>query len=228
MVGGINPLPFLVAAWLVLTTSLLIPALLLPWRIFRIYTLSFIAAIAFAWYFSSIESLIIISIGATQAIAQLLGCWIYARKFRKATPRPNLSPARFSALLIVLMVATPLSFEAFKRSTYEASISKQLSLGKLVFAPRQLNKECDIVAWELKSQDLLRAPAPDWRATPYVTTGAGNINDSWLDGIGCSDAPTEIKNRILTLLNEEGSFYSKTAGILVSPKENIVVRFIRN
>ena len=126
------------------------------------------------------------------------------------------------------MVATPLSFEAFKRSTYEASISKQLSLGKLVFAPRQLNKECDIVAWELKSQDLLRAPAPDWRATPYVTTGAGNINDSWLDGIGCSDAPTEIKNRILTLLNEEGSFYSKTAGILVSPKENIVVRFIRN
>jgi hypothetical protein len=223
MPGGINILPIFLIAWLAAIAALLIPSKILGWNSYQAYTLCFLGCLIYGWYFTDLNSAALITVATAQFIAQHWGCEIQRKK-----PLNSFSTRKFSIALLAFSICAPLAIEAYKHIKYSSLMPPEVKIGTPIYIPRQVNSNCEIIAWNLTSISPITTKQENWHKTPYPASDLAQAKDHWLNGLGCSTAPMATKDKIIDSLQKSGSIYSSKNGILLSQKEGIAALFLTN
>jgi hypothetical protein len=223
MPGGINILPIFLIAWLAAIVALLIPSKILRWNYYQAYTLCFLGCLIYGWYYTDINSSALIAVATAQFVAQHWGCEIQRKKQLN-----SFSTRKFSVALLAVTIFAPLALEAHRHVKYSSLMPPEVKIGKSIYVPRQVNSNCEIIAWNLISISPITTKQENWHKTPYPTSDLAQSEDHWLNGLGCSAAPMATKDKIIDSLQNTGSIYSNKNGILLSQKEGIAALFLSN
>ena len=143
-------------------------------------------------------------------------------------------PSAASSLvpLLVVPLALVLTLEVARHAWYKVGIPSELSV-RAIYLPRILGATCEVSVWALNEAE---ATSPmvftEWVTTPHpVRPSTPFSQDSWLNGIGCSAAPSPLKDAVIGALADPGSYYraGPRSGLVFVPSYAYVVQsFNRN
>ena len=215
---GLNPLGIIIPAALALIALLMLPALVLPWKMTCGYFGALAASLVASWYGSDLPSSTIAALVIAAAVASQLA--ILVRALRTGA-RLHPSPLLVAITILSGPLAVVVTAEAGKSLWYHYSLPAEYSHAAPVYLPRQLGISCEMTVWRIGAP---HSPAPmrGWITTPYVVSQAP---DRWLHGLSCSQANADSKAAIIDAMNAPGSYYKVDGdhGHIVIPEQSYLV-----
>lgn len=226
MVGGINPLAFLVPLGIAILGVMLLPALLLPWKGFVVYACAGIATAVFSWYASNARSadIIVLSVPGALAIAIAIPVHIALRR-GTASLRPR--PLYVAFTLVAVPSLAIVGIELGKITWERYRLPEGFRDLPALYVPRVVAPRCEISVWRLTHGE--QSPArfgPEWAKTPFIAKSVVPTEDRWLNGIGCSNVGPTLKDSIVDAMGLPGGMYlpGPTQGFMFLPSINVLVR----
>lgn len=231
MVGVDVYTPLLIFATLGIFSTMLLPALVIPWKLFSRYFALGVLLAFLAWYATSLDGALIRYLSAIGLFTFIVALPVRALRVSSETllhPRP----LRVAASLVVVSALLISGAETFKVLNEKRHIPSYFSGTRSIYLPRVLLPRCEISIWEYSALGeiptiVLPEAAPGWQATPIeASTLTPTQHDHWLNGIGCSSVDPVARDAIIEALLTPGSTYlpGPSSGFVHVPSRRLLFR----